>query len=66
MEFSERTGIVRAEISFARDKGNYVESKLALALAKADLLQLPDDTMFVPAIDAANKVPTRLNDPASL
>jgi hypothetical protein len=60
------TGIVRAEISFARDRGNYVEPELALALAKADLLELPDDTMFVPAIDAASRVPTRLDDPASI
>lgn len=60
------TGIVRAEISFARDSGRPIDSDLATALAVADLLQLPDDTMFVPAIAAAMKTPTRLDDAESL
>lgn len=60
------TGVVRAEVSFARDKGELVEQLLAQALALADLLQLPDDTMFLPAVCAAMETPTRLDDPASM
>jgi hypothetical protein len=60
------TGVVRAEVSFARDNGKPVEPETAHALALADLLRLPDDTMFVPAVDAAMATPTRLDDPASL
>jgi hypothetical protein len=60
------TGVVRAEVSFARDKGSEVPAELGSALAIADLLKLPDDTMFIPATQAAMKTPTRLDDPASL
>jgi hypothetical protein len=60
------TGVVRAEISFARDNGQRVPEELNVPLAIADLLMLPDDTMFVPAIAAATETPTQLNDPASL
>lgn len=60
------TGVVRAEISFARDNGESVEQRLAVALAVADLLQLPDDTMFIPSVIAAMSTPTTLDDPASI
>ena len=60
------TGVVRAEVSFARDHGSEVPAELGLALAIADLLKLPDDTMFIPATEAAMKTPTRLDDAASL
>jgi len=43
-----------------------VEPEIAHALALADLLHLPDDTMFVPAVVAAMATPTRLDDQASL
>ncbi len=56
------TGIVRAEVSFARDNGNAVEPELLLALAVADLLELPDDTKFVQAVEVAMKTPTCLDD----
>jgi hypothetical protein len=60
------TGIVRAEVSFARDRGLPVKRYLTVALAVADLLELPDDTRFIPATAAAMETPTRLDDPASL
>jgi hypothetical protein len=60
------TGIVRAEVSFARDNGKPVTRDVATALALADLLELPDDTRFVAAIEAAMKTPTQLNDSASV
>jgi hypothetical protein len=60
------TGVVRAEVSFARDKGEPIEQELASALALADLLQLPDDTLFLPAVCAAMGTPTRLDDAASV
>jgi hypothetical protein len=60
------TGEVRAEVSFARDNGQHVDRTVGIALAVADLLELPDDTMFVPATEAAMETPTQLNDPASL
>jgi hypothetical protein len=60
------TGIVRAKISFARDKGKFVQPELAQALALADLLQLPDDTLFLPAVCAAMEMPTRLDDTTSV
>jgi hypothetical protein len=60
------TGVVRAEVSFARDNGMAVEREVALGLALADFLELPDDTMFVPAVEAANAQPTQMNDPASV
>ena len=68
MEVDETTltGIVRAEVSFARDNEIDVDPDLSLALAVADLLRLPDDTMFVPAVAAAMKMPTRLDDKESL
>ena|SRR5450755_4077150 len=43
------TGVVRAEVSFARDNGLPVPAELAWPLAIADLLELPDDTLFIPA-----------------
>jgi hypothetical protein len=60
------TGVVRAEVSLARDNGRDVDPALATALGLADLLTLPDDTMFLPAINAATDTPTQLNDPASI
>ena len=63
---STLTGVVRAEVSFARDNGMDVDNTLALGLAIADLLQLPDDTQFVPAVEAAMSQPTLLYEPASL
>ena len=60
------TGVVRAEVSFVRDNGLAVPTELGLALAIADLLELPDDTMFIPATTTAMGTPTRLDDPASL
>ena len=60
------TGAVRAEVSFARDNGQHVSTHVALPLAIADLLELPDDTMFVPATCAAMATPTHLTDAASL
>jgi hypothetical protein len=60
------TGIVRAEVSFARDNGEHVQQELAFALAVADLLQLPDDTLFLPAVCAAMEMPTRLDDTTSV
>jgi hypothetical protein len=63
---STLTGVVRAEVSLARDNGEAIDAYLVLWLAVADLLRLPDDTMFVPAVAAAMATPTRLDDPASL
>lgn len=60
------TGVVRAEVSFARDNGLHVPRSLTVPLAVADLLELPDDTIFIPAVEAAMKAPTQLNDPASI
>jgi hypothetical protein len=60
------TGEVRAEVSFARDNGQHVDRTVGIALAVADLLELPDDTMFVPAVAAAMETPMQLNDPASI
>jgi hypothetical protein len=47
------TGEVRAEVSFARDNGHHVDREIALMLAIADLLQLPDETRFADATCAA-------------
>jgi hypothetical protein len=60
------TGIVRAEVSFARDNGLPVPKELAWPLAVADLLELPDDTLFITATTAAMETPTQMNDPASI
>jgi hypothetical protein len=60
------TGIVRAEISVARVQGYSVDREVAFALALADLLELPDDAMFLPAVFAAMKMQTRLDDPANV
>jgi hypothetical protein len=60
------TGVVRAEVSFARDSGGQVEREVALALALADLLELPDDTLFLAAVCQAQSMPTHLDDPASV
>jgi hypothetical protein len=60
------TGEVRAEISFARDKGLPVDRHVALALAIADLLELPDEVRFVPAVCKAMETPTRLDLPESI
>jgi hypothetical protein len=60
------TGVVRGEISFARDQGMPVDKELALSLAMADLLELPDDVPFLPAVCAAAETPTQLNDRASI
>jgi hypothetical protein len=60
------TGDVRACVSFARDNGQLVPRDLTWPLAIADLLELPDDTMFVPATCAAMETPTQLTDPASV
>jgi hypothetical protein len=60
------TGEVRAEVSFARDNGQDVAREVTFALAIADLLELPDDTLFIAAVTAARQAPTQLNDPASL
>jgi hypothetical protein len=59
------TGVVRAEVSFARDNGKPVAPEVASALAIADLLELPDDTRFVPTVGQAMSMPTRLDNPAS-
>lgn len=56
------TGEVRA----ARDSGQHVAPDVSFALSIADLLELPDDTMFVPATAAAMETPTQMNDSASL
>ena len=66
IEEATLTGDVRAEVSLMRDNGQPVERLLTLPLAIADLLELPDDTMFVPAVSAAMATPTQLLDPASL
>jgi hypothetical protein len=60
------TGDVRAAVSFARDNGLHVDKGVNVPLAIADLLELPDDTMFVPATCAAMATPTQLTDPASM
>jgi hypothetical protein len=60
------TAIVRAEVSSARDRGETVDDDVSFALAIADLLQIPDDALFFPAVVAAMKTPTQLNDPASI
>ena len=52
------TGVVRAEVSFARDQGIPVDRMMVLALTIADFLELPDDTLFVPAVCAAMSTPT--------
>jgi hypothetical protein len=60
------TGDVRACVSFMREHGEPVDDHLALWLSIADLLELPDDTMFLPAVSAAIDAPTQLMDPASV
>lgn len=60
------TGVVRAAVSSARDHGYHVDRDVALSLALADLLELPDDTLFFPATWAAMEQPTQLDDPASI
>jgi hypothetical protein len=60
------TGIVRAEVSYARDNGNPVAKEVAHALAIADLLEIPDDLPMIPCVCAAESTPTRLDDPESL
>jgi hypothetical protein len=60
------TGDVRAEVSFARDHGKPVDKDVAFWLATADMLEVPDDAMFVPAVLAAMATPTQLDDPESL
>lgn len=60
------TGDVRAAVSIARDSGETVNQEVAFALALADLLGLPDDAMFVPAVTSAMDTSTQLNDPANI
>jgi hypothetical protein len=60
------TGVVRADVSFARDNGHPVDRDVTFALAVADLLQLPDETRFVPAVTAAMATSTQLSDPACI
>jgi hypothetical protein len=47
------TGDVRVRVSSARDAGHPVDQHITCALAIADLLQLPDETIFIPAVTAA-------------
>ncbi len=54
------TGVVRAQVSLARDNGDFVDPELSFLLAVADLLSLPDDTLFLPAVYAAAETPTHL------
>ena len=60
------TGEVRAEVSRARDLGQYVEPEVTFALAVADLLSLLDEVRFVPAITKAMGMETRLDLPDSI
>jgi hypothetical protein len=67
-EIDETTlaGVARAAISFARDNGYPIEPHANFWLAIADLMQVPDDALFIPAVEAAARTPTRLDDPASI
>ena len=53
------------EVRRARDSGAQVDALVASALAIADLLELPDDTLFIAAVTAAMQSLHQLNDPAS-
>jgi hypothetical protein len=68
LTINEKTliGDVRAEVSFARDNGQHVPRALSAALAVADLLELPDDMMFIPATEASMETQIKLNDPTSV
>ena len=59
------TGKVRAAVSSARDNGVPVDRLLALGLLIADFLELPDDTQFLPAVEAAMQMRTQIDDHAS-
>jgi hypothetical protein len=63
------TGEVRAAVrnsGRAFNLDNEDEKLLALFLPLADFLQLPDDTAFIPALEAAVRTPTQLKDAASI
>lgn len=59
-------GVVRADVSFARDNGEQVEREVNVALAVADLLELPDDCKFIPATEAAIEYLIQIIDPGDL
>ena len=60
------TGDVRVRVSSARDAGHPVDQHITCALAIADLLQLPDETIFISAVTAAMQTMTEFLDPESL
>lgn len=63
------TGEVRAAVrnsGRALNLDNEDENLLALFLPLADFLQLPDDTAFIPALEAAMQTPTQLKDAAAI
>ena len=49
-----------------REQNIALHGNIAFALAVADLLQLPDDLLLMPAVTAAMSVPIHLGDSASL
>jgi hypothetical protein len=60
------TADIRAHVAYQREKGLPVDKWVVFTLAIADLLRLPDDTLFVPAVCAAMETQTQLQDPASI
>ena len=66
--FNENTpaGEWRAQARCCEEQNIALHRNIAFALAVADLLQLPDDLPFMPAVAAAMSIPICLRDPASL
>jgi hypothetical protein len=56
----------RAYVSNCHDNGIEVDSQISLAVAVADILDLPDDMPLLPAVCAAMTTPTQLNDAGSV
>jgi hypothetical protein len=60
------TGDVRAGAAAAPDNGEYVPEDMALYLALADFLKLPDDSLFMPGLQAAMQTRVDLADAESV
>ncbi len=61
-----RAGDWREQALYCRDQGVSINREIALIIAIAELLKLPDDVPLVPAVTAAMSIPACLRDPASL
>jgi hypothetical protein len=61
-----RTGDWREQVLHCRDQSISINREVAVVVAIADLLKLPDDLPLMPAVTAAMSVPICLSDPASL